>query len=115
MSSLDGDDLSGDGKDSRGFDERSSSEVGGDTDVLEDTGGGNHGLGGGEAEVVCARLNGLGSCAGDSGGEGRDVGCLCAANGLEVGDVGWLETESSEVGIGELCETLLVECCLKVF
>jgi hypothetical protein len=115
MSGLDGDDFGGNGKNSRSLDEGSGCEVGGDTNVLEDAGSGNHGLGGGETEVVCARLNWLSSCTRDGCGKGCDVGCFCATNGLEVSDVCRLETEGGEVRVGKLGETLLVECCLEVF
>ncbi len=84
MSSFDCDDFSRDGQDTLRSDQRSSSEVGGYTDVLEDASSGNHGCCGGEAEVVDARLNRLGSCAGNGRGKGRDVCLFRADNRFKV-------------------------------
>jgi hypothetical protein len=97
MTGFNSHDFCGNSKDTWGLDERRSGEVGRDTNVLEDTGCGNHGLGGGEAEVVCARLDRLGTGTSDRSGESGYVGCFRTTDGLEVSDVCWLETESSEV------------------
>jgi hypothetical protein len=71
VTSLNGDNGTGSGKDIRRVDERSGSEVGGDTDSLEDTGSLDHGVGAGESsiEVVGACIYGLRASGGDGGDE----------------------------------------------
>lgn len=110
VAGLDSDDGTSGGEDVGRVDERSGTEVGRDTDGLKDTGGLDHGVGAGKGgvEVVLAWLDGLcaGSC--DGGLESSDVGGLSLANTHEGLDLTFTQTESHEVGHGELGETLLV-------
>ncbi len=66
-------------------------------------------------QVILARLNGRGSGTGNSSSKGSNVSSFRSGDGLQVGDIGRGETESSEVRVGELGETLLVESSLEVF
>lgn len=114
MAGFDSQDLRRDGEDPGRLDERSRREVGAHSDVLENPGRGDHGLGGREAEVIGAWHDGLRSGAGDGGCEGRDVGRFCALDGVQVRNISCGETESCEVCVGELGEALLVEGSFEV-
>ena len=110
VTGLDSEDGTSGGQDVGGVDERSGTEVGRDTDGLKDTGGLDHGVGAGKGgvEVVLAWLDGLctGSC--DGGLKSSDVGGLSLSNTHQRLDLAFTQTESHEVGHGELGETLLV-------
>ena len=114
MAGLDGDDASSSGQDGRVLDERRGAEVGGDTSGLEDAGDVDHGLGGGEAEVVLAGLDGLAAGGRDGSRELVHVGRLGHADLLETGDLIRRETERLEIAVGELLEGLHVECGLEM-
>jgi hypothetical protein len=89
-------------------------EVRGDTNALEDRGGGQEALHACHAEVVGALLDGDGAGGGQGGGEERDVGRLIAADGLDAVVDGRVVAGGGEVGLGEVGETLLVEVVLEV-
>ena len=82
MTSLNGRDGGSGGKDVGGVDQGSSTEVGRDTDGLEDTGGSNHGLRIRErgVEVVLAGLDGLCSGSGNGAYKRRYVNSLGLSN-----------------------------------
>lgn len=115
MSGFDGENGAGNAQNGGVLEERSGAQVGGDTDVLEDGGGLDHGGGVGEAKLVLAGLDGLDAVLGERGLQERDVLGLGLANLLEVGNLDVVEAEGLEVGVGELGETLTVEGLLEVF
>lgn len=112
MSRLGGQDGTGDGQVGLVHDGGSSSEVSGDTDVLEDSGQGGERLGVGVRELVGTRLN---SGAAQGSGEEGDVGGLVLSDlGEPLSDPG-RETSGGESGGVELVESLVVEGVLEVF
>lgn len=115
VASLDGEDRAGGTEDSLVLDEGSGSQVGGDTDVLEDGGGLDHAGGIGEAKVVLAGLNGLSAGLGNRRLQKRDVRQFGSADLLEVVNLLHRETQSHEVLCRELLEALLVESTLEPF
>ena len=114
MAGLNWQDLAGSDKDGGRLDQGSGSEVGGDTDGLEDAGGGDHVLGSGEVEVVGALLDWLAAGGGDGRCQDVDVGALGATDGLELGDLVLGEAEAHELAVGELGEALVVEGGLEM-
>lgn len=96
------------------MDQGGCAEVGRNADVFEDVCRGDHGLRGGEVEVVGTWSDGLGPGGGDGGHEGGYVSCFGHADHFQVGDVLGSETQSSEVRVGEFGESLLVECGFEI-
>lgn len=89
----------------------SSSEVGADSDTLEDTGKCDERLGVGGGEGVGALGDG---CVLESAAEEGDVGGLVVGDLLQVG-VEWVgETGCDEVGLGVVGKTLTVELVLEM-
>lgn len=113
MTRLDSQDGSSGGQDRGAGQNGSGGQVCGNTNVLEDTGGGDHGRGVGEAKVVRAGLDGLGTSLGDGTLEELHVGLLGLTDVLQVGDLLLVEAKGGKLVVGELGETLLVERGLK--
>jgi hypothetical protein len=114
VTSLDGQDGTSSAEEGRVGKQRSGTEVGGDTDGLKDASGGDHAGGVSEAEVVLARTDGGDAVLGEGGLEEGDMLLLGLADLLEVGDGLGVETEGSEVRVGELLEASAVEGLLEV-
>ena len=76
---------------------------------LKYSGSADHVCGSGEAKVVRAWLNWLGSSTRDSGHELGNVSCFSRGYSLESCDLIGAKTEGLEIAIRELCEALLVE------
>lgn len=115
VAGLDGEDGAGGGEDGAVGDEGGGAEVGRYTHVLEDGGGGDHAGGVGEAEVVCARLDGLDAGLGEGGLEKHDVLLFGLADLGQVLDLALVKAEGLEVGDREAGEALLVEGCFEPF
>lgn len=111
VTSLGGEDRTGNGNVGGVGDVLSGTEVGRGTDVLDDRGEGDESRRGGQAKVVLARLGGSVS---EGTGEERDVVTLVGGDLLNaVADpVG--EALTHELLLGELAEGLLVEGVLEV-
>lgn len=111
VTGLDGDNGSRGGKDIGRVDKRGGTQVGGDTDSLEDTRSLDHGVGARESsvKVVVAGLDGLCASAGNGRLESGYVGGLGLANHHKTLDLGLAETKGHEVAHGELGETHAVE------
>jgi len=116
VTSLNGHNGGGGGENIGGVDKGSSTEVGRNTNSLEDTGSGDHGLCIRESgvEVVLAWLHRLSTCAGDGALESSDVSSLSHAHTHQRLDLSIRETESLEVSCGELGETLFVKLGLEM-
>lgn len=116
MTSFDGDDGSGGGKNVGRVDSGSGSKVSGYTNSLEDTRSLDHSVGAGEGsvKVVVAGLDGLSTSTCDGGHQSGDVSSLSLTNAHEGLDLAVSKAKSLEVARGELGETLLVECRLEV-
>ena len=76
---------------------------------LKDSGGADHTGSIGESKVVSAWLDWLATGCRDSGHQLSDVRCLSRGYSLESCDLIGAETETGEVGVGELCEALLIK------
>lgn len=114
MESLGDEDGAGRGQVGLGGDVGGGAEVGRDTETLNDRGGRDEGLGGGETKVVGASLDGRGTGGGQAGLEVGDMSLLVVGNVLElVVEVGG-EVGGGEVVNGPLGEGLLVEGVLEV-
>ena len=111
VTSLNGGDGRGSGKDVRGVDQGSGTEVCRDTDSLEDTSSSNHGLCVGESgiEVVLTWLHGLCASTCDGTDESGNVDGLGLSNVGERGDLRRAEAQSHEVACREFGKALLVE------
>lgn len=116
MTSLNSNNGGSGGKDIGRVDHGCGTEVGRNTNSLEDTGGLDHGVGAGKGsiEIVVARLNRLGSGSGDSRHQGSDVCSFSHAHSHERLDLSLSEAQGHEVTHGELRETLLVKCRFKM-
>jgi hypothetical protein len=115
VAGLDGEDAAGSGNVGRVGDEGGGAEVGAHTDTLNDGGGGQEGVRGEVAKVVCALGDGCDTSSLEGSGQEVDVSLLIAANLLEVlVEVGAVETSVGKVLSGELGEGLAVEVCLEV-
>jgi hypothetical protein len=111
---LDGQDRAGGRQVGLRHDVGGGAEVGGNTNALEDRGGGQEARDAGHAEVVGALLDGDGAGGGQGRGQERDVGSLIAADGLDALVGGRVVAGGDEVCLGEVGETLLVEVVLEV-
>jgi hypothetical protein len=111
---LNGQDRGGGGQVGLRHDVGGGAEVGGNTNALEDRGGGKEALHARHAEVVGALLDGDGAGGGQGRGQEGDVGRLVAADGLDAVVDGRVVAGGGEVGLGEVGETLLVEVVLEV-
>ncbi len=89
-------------------------QVGADTNTLEDGGSHNEALDVSDTEVVFA--GGHRGCAslGETGSQEGDVGLLVRGNCLQVGVKGCVEASAGKVGLGEVLEGFLVEGVLEV-
>lgn len=116
VAGLNGEDGGGSGEDGGHRDDGGGTEVGRHTDLLQNSGGLNHGLGGGEraVEVVLARNNGLDTHLGQSALDDANVGLLGSTNVDEVVHLGLSEAKVEELLLGNGSETLLVESGLEV-
>ena len=97
-----------------GHDVSSGTQVGGNSDALEDRGGLDEALDISHAEVVGALSDGVGTGFGECGGQEGNVRCLVRGDFLEVGVEGGVETSSGEVALGEVGETFTVEFVLEM-
>lgn len=114
MARLDSEDGASSGEITRVGDVGSSTEVSRDTDTLEDVGSGNERLDAGDAESVCAGSDSLSTSGLEGRGQELDVGGLVRADLLEVLVEGGIVTSGRELGLGEVCKSLLVEGVLEV-
>jgi hypothetical protein len=114
MAGLNGDNLSGGGQNGRVLDKWCGSEIGRDTDSLENAGGGNHTSGVVEVEVVGTFLYWLATKGSDGGCQLRDMGVLSRCDLLKSSNLIGAETERLEVSVWEFGEALLVEGRFKV-
>lgn len=109
MDCLGDEDGAGDGEVGLAGDGGGGAEVGGHAETLDDGGhlqeGGDVGVG----EVVGAGGDWLGSCGGEAGGEGGDVGFFVVGNVLELVVEGAWVAGCHEVGGSPLGDGLLVE------
>jgi hypothetical protein len=115
VAGLDGEDTASSGNVGRVGDEGGGAEVGAHTDTLNDGGGGQEGVGGKVAKVVCALSDRCNTSSLEGGGQEVDVGLLIATNLLKVlVEVGAVEAGGGEVCGRELCEGLAVEGSLEM-
>lgn len=115
MAGLDGKDAASGGDIGLVGDEGGGAEVGAHTDTLNDGCGGQEGVRGKVAKVVCALGDGCDASSLEGGGQEVNVGLLIATNLLEVlVEVGAVEAGSGEVCGRELGKGFAVECCFEV-
>jgi hypothetical protein len=115
VAGLDGEDAAGSGNVGRVGDEGGGAEVGAHTDTLNDGGGGQEGVRGEVAKVVCASLDRCDTSSLEGGGQECDVGVLIHGDLLEVlVEVGSIVTRVGEVLGGVLLEDRTVEVGLEV-
>lgn len=116
MAGLNGEDGGGSSEDGGHRHDGGGAEVGRDTNLLQHSGGLNHGLGGGQraVEVVLARNNGLDTHLCQSALDDANVGLLGSTNVDEVVHLGLGEAEVEELLLRNGSETLLVESSLQV-
>lgn len=92
----------------------SGTEVGRNTNTLKDAGEGEESLDVVEAEVVGVCNNRLDTGSGKGTSQELDVACLVSGDGLEVGVEHIVVSGGSEVRLGELGKSLIVEGMLEV-
>lgn len=116
VAGLDGEDRGGGSEDGGHRHDGCGAEVGRDTDLLQNSGGLNHSLGGGEraVEVVLARNNRLDTHLGQSALDDTNVGLLGSTNVDEIVHLRLGEAEVEELLLRDGSETLLVESSLEV-
>lgn len=116
VTGLNGEDGGGSSEDSGHRDDGGGAEVGRDSNLLQNSGGLNHSLGGGEraVEVILARNNGLDAHLGQSALDDPNVGLLGSTNVDEVVHLGLGEAKVEELLLRNGSETLLVESSLEV-
>ena len=115
VASLDGENRAGGGQVVLVHDGGCGSQIGGDTNALENAGQSDEGVDIGDTERVLELDGGRDLSGGEGLDEEADVRLFVDVNFLEVGVKGVGVAGLDEVGLGELGEGFLVEFALQVF